>query len=153
MDSAVVALVAAGIPATVAAGTFAATQMIVLVSSRTTRRTEALLSVLDALERVPRHLVKPWILRVYSAPDIEIAMRATRLVAVLPRADRHFWVYLAAKAEELSRARGTARVEIAAVMSAQILLYLKSPKMVRRQYPRLKLESARTYPDLYSSEP
>jgi hypothetical protein len=133
MNSSVLAIIVAGIPAAVAAVTFAVAQTSLAGARIRASRTNAVLDLLEALESVTSHLVRPWIVRIHTMPDLKVAYRAVRLVAYLPRRDRYLVDWLAKKCEELGVARGDDRAVIAAEMNGVMLVYLANPRRLRRR--------------------
>lgn len=138
MDPAAVALLAAGIPALVAALTFATTQIIRLVSERRSRRREALLALLGALEELtpktttggPSHDEALVILKIMNA--------AGRLIIVLPKRDYTLWEWAQVSVNDMLGGTGESRTTIAGTVVARIMLYLRSPRLVRRMFPAMQ---------------
>lgn len=131
LDPAVVALLAAGIPASVAAGTFAASHIISGVSARRRRRLDAIALVLDALEAVPGRLRQPWIVRRWQSPELPIAYAVMRLVLVLARRDRILWEWLAVRTQELSDSSPVEQVRRSAEMTGMLIAFIRAPRRVR----------------------
>lgn len=131
MEPWVVALLAAGIPALVAAVTFVVGEILKTSRENADRRAVALARVFDALERVPIVETRPRIFRRWLLPDIEIVSAVTRLYDVLPRHDRHVILWLAAMGQELSLSGPDRRVVIAAEMQSRLIVWRKDPRKAR----------------------
>jgi hypothetical protein len=142
MDPATVALLAAGIPAAVAAGTFAATHIIAAVSARRRRQVDAIALVMDALEAIPNEARLPRIIRFWRSPELPVAYAGMRLVSVLPKRDRILWEWLAVQTQELSEASRIAQVTKAAEMTGMLVAYIRSARRVRRVLKALESRGA-----------
>lgn len=138
MDPAVVALLAAGIPATVAAGTFVTTQILSVVLSGKRRRLEGLVGLLDVLEEVPNRLTQPRGVGVVVAPELSVLYKATRLVAVLPKRELILWEWLAVRVPELARVQPMERVELAGEISAVVITFIRDPRKARDLLGKLR---------------
>ncbi|TFD86954.1 hypothetical protein E3T61_13855 [Cryobacterium lactosi] len=134
MDTAAVALIAAGIPALGAAVTYAAAEFVKSAHARRERVAQAVSRVQDALERVPVVEARPVIVRMYSRPDIEIASSAMRLFAVLPRKDKPMVFWLALQSDALARADRTERVRVAAATNSRLLFWHSDRRRARRWF-------------------
>jgi hypothetical protein len=144
MDSNAVALLAAGIPAAVAAVTFAITQWVTFRTASRNRVNESLATVMSSLEKVPLHLAKPRLLRLWSEPDLEIAFSVTRLMVVIPHRDRVLWQRLSVQAVELAHAKGDDRVRISGQMTSNIVLYLSKRKIAMKMLKEIAAQSPDT---------
>ncbi len=131
MEPAVVALLAAGIPAFVAAATFATTTIIGAVSSKRRARIDALAVVLDALEAVTTKVATPRVLAVWRKPELHVLYAVMRLAAILPKRDRIVWQWLSLRSEELAQAQGLKRVEIASEMEGVVISFISAPTKTR----------------------
>lgn len=138
MDTGLATFLAGSIAAAVAAGTFAASQILQRVDSRRALRLTAFGDVLAALDEVPAHVASRTIVRWFAAPpDFEIMKCVTRLVAHVPRRHSVVWDYLMARTAELTNADPDHRVVYAAEMQSIVLAYLRAPRRTVRSLPRI----------------
>lgn len=143
MDPAAVALLAAGIPALVAASTFTGTHILAARRGTRDKSVGGLLLVADALEAVSVNLTRPAAVAVFRRTDLPLVFACTRLVLVLPKRDRIVWQWMILRAEEVANTKGIARVEIAAEMQGIVFAYISSRRTTCRHLRELSTKMDR----------
>jgi len=137
MDDGAIALLAAGIPAAVAAITFAATQVIAVIGAARERKMAALSRLLESLESIPRFLMRPWIGRLWRSPIIDVASSGLRLITVLPRRDRILLDYVTAQIMQMVNSSDPAQqTRLSGEMTAVILLHVRNSRSARHHLRR-----------------
>lgn len=134
MDASTATLLAAALSALVAAGTFAAAEVIKIRTARSDRMASALGAVLDELSRVPQMATRPRIFE--RRNDLEIGTAVMHLFAAVPFRDRWLVYWLAQRLFESTAAPLMDRVRISAEMTGKILAWKVKPREVRRSLER-----------------
>ena len=131
----VAAILSAGIPALVAAATFAYTQLSGRSEARRSAQYEAFMKVFGELERVGHNLTRPAIVAKYTKPDLALANAVSRLALHLPKRDYSLWMLLMGLTLDLGQAHDIDRVKIASQMQGTIVSHLTNPRETRKRVP------------------
>lgn len=142
MDGAVVALLVAGIPAAVAAATFAVGEALKIRASKDERIESAVAELAGALGAMAAIEDLPWLLRRYRLTPavIRISTACTRLLGVVRRRDRWFAYWVIWKSDAMTEGDQATRVEVCAFLMAQLHVWRMSPKR-EREAARVELRA------------
>jgi hypothetical protein len=133
MDGAVVALLVAGIPAAVAAATFAVAEALKVRASRDERIESAVAELAAALGAVAAIEDLPRLVRRYRLTPavVRISTASTTLLGVVRRRDRWFAYWVIWKSGVMIEGDQSSRVEVCAFLMAQLQVWRMSPHRER----------------------
>lgn len=128
-------VLAAGIPALIAALTFAVGEVIKARGRRDEWIARVVGEFAAALDRVSVHQARPWWVRAYPSLHVYLdpASSAVELVAAVRRRDRKVALWFLRSTNDLVESDRFDRVRAASQLSARLRLWQADPKLMRRE--------------------
>lgn len=132
MDKTSLALVAAGLPALIAALTFTGGTIFGVVSKTRQARVDAVMKLFDALDGVPAKAAAPRIASLWLRPELTASTAANRLMIVLPKRDQILWEWARYRITEMVDRTGLVEVEASAAIQGLLSIWLVDRRRARR---------------------
>lgn len=134
------ALLAAGIPAFIAAITFTSGQVIGMVSTRRRRRVNAIIRLIEALDLILEKEGSPLLFRIWATPELQVVALVTRLIITTPKRDYVIWDWVFEHTKVMIASKGNKRMEHYGEIQAVLALWCRDRGETRRYIQKLKRE-------------
>lgn len=135
------ALLAAGIPAGFAAITFTSGQIISVVSIRRRRRINAIIHLIEALDRILMKEGSPLLFRIWATPELQVVTLIMRLIITTPKRDFVIWNWLLENAKVMINSKGDARMELYGEIQAVLALWCRNRRKTRKYVQELRRQN------------